>query len=192
MSLSLPHLTLTTSTSSLSPVSSTFPLFPTVSPAQTRSVILDPYLPCDVPRQSGGSTQIPSLTGYEPRSVEIKAIDTEAIEPEDLESRKLSLTESLGQSRIKYRKDVWETLLLRIWTNLEKLVQRRPTSSHRSIPIVTQRRALRTRSLKMENYENAGFSTVCEKTVNPLQCQLHRGNLMHCYRKGSKCKAYSS
>ena len=25
--------------------------------------MLDPYLPCDVPRQSGGSTQIPSLTG---------------------------------------------------------------------------------------------------------------------------------
>ena len=38
--------------------------------------------------QSGGSTQIPSLTGYEPKSVEIKAIETEAIEPEDLEPRR--------------------------------------------------------------------------------------------------------
>ena len=33
MSPSLPHLTLTTSTSSLSPISSTSPIFPTVSPA---------------------------------------------------------------------------------------------------------------------------------------------------------------
>ena len=62
MSRSLPHQTLTTSTSSLSPISSTSPIFPTVSPTHTRSMVLDPYLPCDVPRKSGGSTQIPSLT----------------------------------------------------------------------------------------------------------------------------------
>ena len=61
----------------------------------TRSMAFDPYLPCDVPRQSDGSTQIPSLTGYEPKSVETIVIETEAIEPEDLEQR-----------RIKYRKDV--------------------------------------------------------------------------------------
>ena len=59
MSHSLPHLTLTTSTSSLSPTS---PLFPTISPTHTRPLVLGPYLPCEVPRQSGGSTQIPSLT----------------------------------------------------------------------------------------------------------------------------------
>ena len=58
MSHSLPHLTLTTSTSSLSPMSSTSPIFPTVSLTHTRSVVLDPY----VPRQSGGSTEIQSLT----------------------------------------------------------------------------------------------------------------------------------
>ena len=28
----------------------------------TRSLVHDPYLPCEVPRQSGGSTQIPSIT----------------------------------------------------------------------------------------------------------------------------------
>ena len=60
MSHSLPHLTLTTSTSSLSPIASTSPVFPTVSPSQTSTMVLDPYIPCDVPRQSGGSTQIPS------------------------------------------------------------------------------------------------------------------------------------
>ena len=79
MSHSLPHLTLTTSTSSLSPISSTL-IFPTVSPSQTSPMILNPYIPCDGPRQSGGSIQIPSLTGYEPKSVEFKDIDTEAID----------------------------------------------------------------------------------------------------------------
>ena len=40
MSQSLPHLTLTISTSSLSPISSTSPFFPTVSPTHTRSMAL--------------------------------------------------------------------------------------------------------------------------------------------------------
>ena len=44
----------------LRPVTS--PIFPRVSPSHTSLVVFDPYLPCDLPRQSGGSTQIPSLT----------------------------------------------------------------------------------------------------------------------------------
>ena len=59
-------------------------------------MILDPYKPCDVARQSGGSTQIPSLAGYEPESVEIKVVGTEAIEPEDLEPRRIELDRNLG------------------------------------------------------------------------------------------------
>ena len=62
---------------------------------QTSPVILDPCIPCDVPRQSGGSTQIPSLTGHEPKSVEFKNIDTEGIEPEDLEPRRIELGRNL-------------------------------------------------------------------------------------------------
>ena len=95
MSHSLPHLTLTTSTSSLSPISSTSPIFPTVSPLQTSLVILNPYIPCDVPRQSGGSTQIPSLTGYEP-----KAIETEAIELEGPRAQKNELDRNLGDRSV--------------------------------------------------------------------------------------------
>ena len=83
MSRSLPHLTQTTGTSSLSPTS---PIFPTISPTHTRSLAHDPYLPCDVPRQSGGSTQIPSRTGYEPK----------VIEPEDFETRRIELDRNLG------------------------------------------------------------------------------------------------
>ena len=90
------HLTLTTSTSSLSPFSSTSPIFPTVSPSQTSTVNLNPSLPCDGPRQSGGSTKIPFLTDYEPKSVEFKDVETEAIDPEDLEPRKTELDRDLG------------------------------------------------------------------------------------------------
>ena len=49
---------------SLSPISSTSLIFPTVSPSQTSLMILNPYTPCDGPRQCGGSTQIPSLAGF--------------------------------------------------------------------------------------------------------------------------------
>ena len=85
----------------------------------------------------------------------------------------LSLTGILGQIRINYRKDLWETLRLKIWANLEKLVQRCPTSTNRCIPIMTQRRSLQTRILKMENCEKCWLHhCTCkfEKTVNPLEC----------------------
>ena len=84
MSRSLPHLTMTTSTSSLSPIS---PIFPTFSPTQPSPLAHDPYLSCEDPGQSGGSTQIPSLTGYEPK----------VIEPEDLEPRRIELDWNLGR-----------------------------------------------------------------------------------------------
>ena len=93
MSRSLPHLTLTTSTSSLSLSS---PIFPTVSPTHTRSLVHDPYLPCEVPRQSAGSTQIPALTGYEPNTIETNSIGTEAIESEGLEPRRIELDRKHG------------------------------------------------------------------------------------------------
>ena len=160
----------------------------------TRPLVYDPHVPCDVARQSGGSTQIPSLTGSEP-----KAIETEAIEPKTSSPEELSLTGILGQIRIKYRKDLCETtgkiLSSTIWMNLEKLVLRCPTSSHRCIPIMARRKALQTRILKMESYE---------------KCRLHHGiyrveglriiSNTNCFGEtccndtgeGSKCKAYSS
>ena len=77
-----------------SPISSTSPVFPTVSPSQTSTMNLNPYTPCDGPRQSDGSTQIPSFTGQEPKSVEFK--DIEAIVPEDLEPRSIELDRNIG------------------------------------------------------------------------------------------------
>ena len=97
MSHSLPHLTLTTSTSSLSPFFIHFFYLSDGLTFTNKHCESQPTKkPCDGPRQSGGSTQIPSLTGYEPKSVEFKDIDTEAIEPEDLEPIKIELDRDLG------------------------------------------------------------------------------------------------
>ena len=161
MSHTLPHLTLTTSTSSLSPTS---PIFPTISPTHTRPSVHDPHLPCEIPRQSGGSTQIPSLTSYEP-----KVIETEGIETEDLEPWKIELDRNLGtdpyQKQERFTRSNFLILSPITWITLERLVPRCPTSCHRCIPIMTQRRALQTRILKMENYEkNDGFTTLCAKS----------------------------
>ena len=60
MSHPLPHLTPSTIPSSLSLAA---PIFPTIPPTR-RPLAHDEYLPCDVPRQSGGSTQIPSLRQF--------------------------------------------------------------------------------------------------------------------------------
>ena len=135
-----------------------------VPPAQTRSMILDLYLPCDVPRQSGGSTQIPPLTDYEPKSVEIKVIETEAIEPADLEPRRTELDKNLGTDPYHLQERFMRNSITEDVDDFSKLVQRRFTSSHRCIPIMTQRRALQTRILKMANCENAGFTTVYAKS----------------------------
>ena len=80
---SLPNLTLTTGTSSLSPTS---PIFQWFSPSHPSPLAHNPYLPCEDTRQSGGSTQIPSVTSYEPK----------VIEPEDLEPRRIEIDRNLG------------------------------------------------------------------------------------------------
>ena len=150
MSRTLPHLTLTTSTSSLSPISSTSPIFPTVSPSQTSLMILNPKIPCDVPRQSGGSTQIPFPTGYEPKSVEFTKIDAEAIEPEDLKPGRIELDSNLGTDPYQIQEGFMRNSLTE---DIDEFGKVGAETSHRCIPITTQRRALQTRILKMENYE---------------------------------------
>ena len=96
MSRSMPNLTLTTSTSSLSPTS---PIFPTFSPSHPSPLAHDPYLPCEDPRQRGGSTQIPSLTGYEPN----------LIEPEELEPRRIELDKNLGTDPYQTQERIMRT-----------------------------------------------------------------------------------
>ena len=68
MSRSLPHLTLTTSTSSLSPTSSILQ-----SSSSTRPSLLshDPCIHCDDSQRSCGSSDLQSHTSYEPKRIEL-------------------------------------------------------------------------------------------------------------------------
>ena len=125
---SLPHLTVTTSTRSLSLTS---PIFPTFSPSHPSPLAHDPYLPCEDPQQGGGSTQIPSLTGYEPKVIEL----------EDLEPRRIELGDN-------YQNPIAEHM-----EEFGKVGVETSHLSHRCIPNMTQQRALQTRIWKMENYE---------------------------------------
>ena len=149
MSHSLPHMTLTTSTSSLWRTS---PFFPTISPTHTRPSVHEPDLPREVPRQSGGSTQIPSLTGYEPN-----AIEAEAIEPEDPEPRRIELDRNLGtdpyQIQEIFSRNNFQYPITEDMDEFGKVGAEMSHISHRCIPIMTQRKALQTRILNMENYE---------------------------------------
>ena len=189
MSRSLPHLTLTTSTSSLSPTS---PIFPTISPTHTRPLARDPYLPCDVPRQSGGSAQIPSLTGFEP-----KLIETEAIEPEDLEPRKIELDRNLGTDPYQIQERLMRSTFQNpVTEDMDEFGKVGAGMSYiQSLPIMTQRRVLQIRILKMENYEKCKLHhCICKigRTVNHLEDQLHRRNLLQCCHQGTKNRETNS
>ena len=66
----------------------------------------------------------------------------------------------------------YQNLWLKIWMNLEKLVPRCPTSSHRCIPIMIQRKALQARIWRMQNYEKCWpHPCICkvERIMNLLE-----------------------
>ena len=112
MSRSLPHKTLTTSTSSLSPASSVFQPF---SPSQSFPLVLDPYIPCDDSWRSGGSTENPSPTGHEPK----------VIQSNDLEPGRIELERNLGSDLHQTQERIYGRWLskschwryARIWTS---------------------------------------------------------------------------
>ena len=119
--------------------------FQTVSPLHTSPVIFDPCLPCDVPRQSGRSTQTQIVWDQSHRDRSGRAWRPRAQKNwawKKYWDRSVSNTGKFVRNSIT--EDVEE---------FGKLLQRRPTSSHRCIPIMTQRRALQTRIMKMANYE---------------------------------------
>ena len=169
------HLSQNTSTRSLSPTSLVFrPSSPSPScPISAHSGL--EYGTLRDPRRSGGYTESASPTGYEPQ---ITLSD-------DFEPRRIELDRNLGTvpyqipERIlgdDYRNPITEGTL-----RLGSLMSTCPTSSHRCIPIMTQRRALQTRILKMENYEKCCLHHCrdkIERIVRHLEYQLHRGNLL--------------
>ena len=147
---------------------------------------LNPQIPCGGPRHSGGSTQIPSLTGYEPKSVEIKAIDTEAIEPEDLEPRRIELDRNRGTDPYQLQERFMRNPLTEDMDEFGKVgaemsyLQPQMHSDYDS--------AESSADSDLEDGERRkmlAYHCICnvEKTVNPLECQWHRRNLLQCYRK---------
>ena len=178
MSHSSPHLTLSTCTSYLSPIS---PTFPTISQTHiqdfwyTMNIYPATFHGRVADQRKSPLSQVMSPTSSRPKQSILKTSSPE----------ELSLPGIFGQIRIKYRKDLSEkiTKILspKMWRDLEKLAPRSPLSNHRCIPIMTQRRALQSRNLKMENYEKWRLHhCICkiERTVCHLEYQLHWKNLL--------------
>ena len=118
--------------------------------------------------------------------IETNVIDAEAINPEDLEPRSIELDGNLATDPYQIHERFVRSSLTEDMMKLEKLVPMCLTSGHRCIPNTIQRKAVQTRVLKMENYEKCWLHyciCIIEKIVNPLECHLHRRNLLHCYRK---------
>ena len=132
MSLSLPQLTLTTSTSSLSPFSSTSPTFLTVSLSQTSPVTLNPHIPLIVHGR------------------------------------------------------VVDILSLKIWMNLQSWCRHVPSPVTDAFRSRRSGEHCRLGSWRWRTTKKCWLHLcVCrmEKTLNPLECQSHRRNLLHCYRR---------
>ena len=146
--------------------------------------VLDPYTPCDDPRQSGGSTQIPSLTGYEPK----------VIEPNDLEPRRIELDRNLGtdlhQTQERILGDDYQNLSQKIRKRLENFMSTCPTSNQEYTPFTIQLKALQTRILKMENYEECWSPLYAQsrEDCESSRIQVQRRNLLHCYLQGTRSR----
>ena len=84
------------------PLFASSPIFPMTSHTPTTLLEHDEDLGpdersrCDDLRQSGGFTQTVTPTGYEHEITGTNVIDFEAIEPEDLEPRRIELKRNLG------------------------------------------------------------------------------------------------
>ena len=84
------------------PLLASSPIFPLTSQTPTTFLEHDEHLGpderphCDDLRQSVGSTQTVTPTGYEPKIIKVNVIDSEAISPEDLEPRRIELDRILG------------------------------------------------------------------------------------------------
>ena len=120
MSHSLPYLTLTTSTSSLSLISSTSPIFPIVSPTHTQDLWPSAHIypamfrgrVADQHKSHLWQVMSPNRLRSKPSRPKRSSLKTSI--PEEL-----SLTGILGQIRVKYRNDSWEIttkiLPLKMW-----------------------------------------------------------------------------
>ena len=154
MSLSLPQLTLTTSTSSLSPFSSTSPTFLTVSLSQTSPVTQPTYKL----RWSTAEWWINTSTiSYRSRAQDLGSKTSRPKRSSQERFMRYSLTEDMNE----FGKVGADTSHL----------QSQMHSDHDSPESIAD-----SDLEDGERRRNAGFTCICrmEKTMNPLECQSHR------------------
>ena len=132
MSRSLPHLTLTTSTSSLSLTS---PILQSSSSTHPSLLSHDPWIHSDDSRRSCGSSDLPQVTS-----------------PKESSSTGNLEVEHQDHTRDRIMGDDYHSPI-EIWMNLEKWVLSRcPTTSHWYTQLTIQQKALLTRTSKTNNY----------------------------------------
>ena len=127
--------------------------------------------------------QTPSLTGYEPK----------VIEPDDLEPRRIELDRNLGTDPVsnaeRIMRENYQNPIAEDMDEFGKVGVEMSYISHRCIPITTQRRALQTRILKMENSEKCWlhrFRYRDEGIMNLFENQQLQGNLKQSMYRSEK------
>ena len=158
MSRSLPHLTLTTSTSSLSHTS---PILQSLSPTHSSLLTHDPCIHCDDSRRSDGSSDLPSPTSNKPKRMELDR--NLQIEHQDLTRERV-----VGDD---YQSPITDMVSSRC-----------PTTSHRYTQIMIHQKALLTGTSKMDNYVRCWLHRCMygseKETLILLENPEHQGNLM--------------
>ena len=150
------------------PLFASSPIFPLTSQTPTTLLEHDEHVGpdershCDDLRQRVAVSRRQShLQVKSPNSWRLRSNDSEAISPEDLEPRRIELDSNLGTDPYQiHERPCGEVLLLEIWRKSEKF---------RAPCVLTCNQ----------------HHCICriEKTMNPLECQPHQGNLLHCYRR---------
>ena len=143
-------------------------------------MILNPYVPCDVPRQSGGSTRIPSRTGYEPRTVEFKDIETEASELEDLEPKRVELGRNLGTDPYQIQERFMRNSITEDVDEFGKVDAETSTLQSQMHFDYDSAESIADSDLEEGELRK---NTKKEKIVRHLEHPLHRGNRLQCHRR---------
>ena len=131
-----------------------------------------------------------------PNRFEFKDIETEAIDPEDLEPRRIELDRNLGTDPYQIQERFVRNSHTEDMDDFGKVgadtshLQSQMHSDYDSAESIADSDLEDGELRKM-----LGFTTVyatSEKTVNPLECQSHRGNLLHCSHLEAKNREINS
>ena len=144
---------------------------------------------CDDLRQSDGLTQTVTPTGHEPKIIETNVIDAEAISPEDLEPRRIELDRNLGTDPYQIHERLVRSSLSEDMDELGKVGAEMSYLQSQMHSDYDSAESIADSDLEDEKYQKCWLHhSICkvEKTVNILECQSHRGNLLHCFHLDMK------